>query len=298
MRFRSTFVAFALFATSFATSLPAAAGYYIEQENILPNPATMQPMKGMVKSWREGRRLKQENPATNETVIIDLDKQQVVGINRGNQTYWKLDVPRYRKLAAFTLLAMGLTPNADGTVNVPDPLFVKTGQTATIEGRKAYEVKVAAQPPPGLLQAGISTSTSVWLSDAVPCTMEQRIEELRISLGDPDGKAYAGLYAQWEKLKGYPIQMVTTVSTPKGSVVSSQTLLTFREMKVPLSEFDIPKGFALVDDPITQMERMAAQAQGPAGIHAPLKGPGSSGAAPAVAPAVAPAPDPKQRKLP
>ena len=31
----------------------------------------------------------------------------------------------------------------DGGIVVPDPLFVKTGQTATIEGRKAYEVVLA-----------------------------------------------------------------------------------------------------------------------------------------------------------
>ena len=93
---------------------------------------------------------------------------------------------------------------------------------------------------------------------------------MRLALGDPKDPSFRAFFAQWLELKGYPVQNVTSVMTPKGRIMSSETLLTFREMPIDPKEFVLPKGYTLTEDPITQMQRMMAQAQTPAGIGAPL----------------------------
>jgi hypothetical protein len=260
----------------------ARGGYYMEHESIVPNPVTFQPIKATVRSWHDGKRFKRESPVRNEVVIIDLDKREVVGLNPSAKTYWKLSPDRYRQLALLSLVVMGVQPRPDGGVDVPDPLFVPTGTTGLVEGRKAYQVKVAGKLPPGV-------DTEVWLSEEIPLTTEKLIDELRLALGDPRDPSFQQFFAQWRSLKGYPVQNVTTVNTPKGRIVTSETLLTFREQKFDAAEFAVPKGYTLTEDPITQMERLAAQA--PAGIHAPLKRPASPGQAQPGA--SLPAPDPR-----
>jgi hypothetical protein len=255
------------------------AGYYMEQEAILPNPVTLQPITSTVRSWHEGRKFKRENPIRNEVVIIDLDKREVTGLNPSQRTYWRLPAERYRQLALVSLVVMGVTPRPDGSIEVPDPLFVPTGVRAQVGGRSAYQVKVQGKLPPGI-------ETELWMSEDVPLTTDTLVNELRMALGDPKDPSFQQFFAQWHALKGYPVQNVTTVNTAKGRVVTSETLLTFREQKIPASEFDVPKGYTLTEDPITQMERLAAQQAGPAGIGAPLK-PRTPGALPP--------PDPRTR---
>ena len=258
------FAAVAAVAAIAAIAAPAAsAGYYMEHESVMPNPATFQPMKATVRSWHDGKRFKRENPIRNEVVIIDLESRMVVGMNPTQKTYWKLPAERYRQLAMLSLVVMGVTPKPDGTIDVPDPLFIKTGQTAVVEGRKAYQVKVLGKLPPGV-------ESEVWLSEEIPLTTEKLIAELRLALGDPKDPSFELLFGQWRELTGYPIQNVTTIMTPKGKVMSSETLLTFREMPIDPKEFLIPKGYALTEDPISMMERLMAAQQGPAGIGAPL----------------------------
>jgi hypothetical protein len=241
----------------------ARAGFYMEQEAVMPNPVTFQPVTATVRSWHEGKKFKRENPMRNEVVIIDLDKSQVVGLNATNHTYWRLPADRYRQLALASLVVMGITPRPDGSIDVPDPLFVATGERAKIEGRDAYRVKVQGKLPAGV-------ETELWMSEDVPLTTESMVNELRMALGDPKDPSFERLYAQWKELKGYPIQNVTTVNTARGRVITSETLLTYREQKIPDAEFDIPKGYTLTEDPITQMTRLAGQQAGPAGIAAPL----------------------------
>ncbi|HEY1098871.1 MAG TPA: hypothetical protein VGF99_08075 [Myxococcota bacterium] len=257
-------VALAVVVATLSTfSVDVHAGYYMEHESVMPNPATLQPMKATVRSWHDGKKFKRENPIRNEVVIMDLDKKEVVGINPSAKTYWKLPAERYRQLAVVSLIVMGISPKADGSIEVPDPLFVATGATADIEGRKAYQVKVQGKLPAGV-------ESEVWLSEQIPLTTQKIVDELRLALGEPKDPSYQQFFNQWLALKGYPIQNVTSVMTPKGRVTSSETLLTFREMKIDPSEFALPKGYVLTEDPITQMERMMAQ-QNPAGIGAPLK---------------------------
>jgi hypothetical protein len=260
---------------------PAArAGYELVHESVMPNPATLQPMTATVRSWHEGKRFKREAPMRNEVIIIDLDKREVVGLNPGARTYWKLPAERYRELAMVSLIVMGIKPQPDGSIVVPDPLFLATGQTSTIEGRKAYQVQVQGDMPPGV-------TTEVWLSKDLPLTTKKVVDQLRLALGDPKHPSFQSLFRQWEALAGYPIQNVTTVVTPRGTIVSSETLISLTEKKIDAKEFEIPKGFTLTEDPITQMERMMAQGQVPAGIGAPLKsGPRTQ------QPGALPAPDP------
>lgn len=256
-------------ALAFAVAAPSVkAGWYLEHEAVLPNPADMtKSIKQELHTWHEGKKFKRESPLRNETVVIDLDKGEVYGINATKKTYWKLPTAKYQQLAVLSLIVMGVKPGADGMPIVPDPMFSETGATATIEGRKAFEVKVAAQLPPGV-------TTSLWLSKDVPVGTDQLVEQMRLSLGNPTGAAFDALFRQWGSLKGYPVQNVTTIKMPNNqTITTSETLLTFREMKIPASEFAVPKGFALVTDPITELERAAAQmqqAQPAVGIGAPL----------------------------
>lgn len=256
----------------------ARAGVYMEHEAILPNPADMtKSIKQTLHSWHEGKRFKRESPLRGETVIIDLEKREVVGINEQQKTYWKMPADKYQQLALMSLVVMGVQVGPGGQPVVPDPMFAPTSKTSTIEGRKAVEMKVTGQLPPGV-------STSIWVSKDVPVKMASLVEQMRISLGDPKGAGFDQLFAQWGALPGYPVQNVTEIRTPKGTITTSETLLMVQERKIPDDEFQVPKGFALVTDPVTELERQAAAANGPAGIGAPLQ------QRPAVPAAAVPAP--------
>lgn len=268
MRFRSAaLVALAAVLAPVLLSAPAHAGYYMEHEAVLPNPQTMQPIRATIRSWHEGKRFKRQSPMRNEFVVIDLEKGEVVGINEDNRTYWKMSSDKYRGIALMSLMAMGVRPQPNGDITVPTPLFKKSGQTAEIAGRKAYEVQVAGALPPGV-------TTSFWLSKEVPIPIGKMVDELKMVLGNPKEPGYASLFEQWSVLDGYPVQSVTTIRMPQGgTLTTSETLLVYREEEIPASVFEIPKGYALTTDPVTQAEeamRKAMQNQPPAGIGAPL----------------------------
>lgn len=256
-----------LLVVALLASSAAHAGLYMEHEAVLPNPADMsKSIKQTLHTWHEGKRFKRESPLRNETVIIDLDKGEVYGVNTQKKTYWKLPAAKYQQLALLSLVVMGVKLGPDGQPQVPDPMFAETGQTAVIEGRKASEVKVAAQLPQGV-------ATTIWVSKDVDIPLSQLVEQMKVSLGNPTGPAFDHLYGQWGSLKGYPVQNVTTIRLPTGMITTSETLLTYREMAIPASEFAVPKGFALVGDPITELEKAAAamQPSAAAGIGAPLR---------------------------
>ncbi|MBM4282594.1 MAG: hypothetical protein FJ137_18195, partial [Deltaproteobacteria bacterium] len=195
------------------------AGYLIEQEAVIPNPVTLQPTSTTVRTWHDGRRFKREHPLRNEVVVIDLDKHEVVGLNPAARTYWKLPAERYRQLALVSLLVLGVTPKPDGSVDVPDPLFVPTGAHKLVAGRDAYQVKVEGKLPEGV-------QTELWLSEVIPLTTEVLVDQLRMALGDPKHPSFQQFFGQWRALKGYPVQSVTTLTTPLGRIVTSETLST------------------------------------------------------------------------
>jgi hypothetical protein len=264
-------------------ALPVKAGYYLEHEAVLPNPADLtKTIKQTLHSWHDGKRFKRESPLRSEVVIIDLEKREVYGVNSAKKTYWKMPADKYQKLALMSLVVMGIQIDATGQPRVPDPLFAETKQTATIEGRKAFEVKITAPLPPGV-------QTSIWVSPDVPIDTKQLVSQMRVSLGDPKGEAYEALFRQWGSLRGYPVQNVTTIDAPQGRITTSETLLTAREQKIDPKEFEVPKGYALVVDPVTELEKKAQQMQQPAGIGAPLKSQSGTPVGP-----ITPAPD--QRK--
>jgi hypothetical protein len=250
------------------TSGNAHAGYYMEHEAVLPNPQTLQPVRATIRSWHEGNRFKRQSPMKNEYIVIDLDKKEVMGINEDARTYWKISSDRYRGLAMMSLMVMGVQPTQDGGIVVPDGLFKKTGTTGEVAGRKAYEVKINGALPPGV-------STTFWLSKEIPLPISSMVNQLKMTLGDPKHAGFQRLYDQWNALEGYPVQSVTTINTPRGRVVTSETLLVYRDEKVPLSQFQVPKGYSLTTDPITLAEQAAMQQMGkaPAGIGAPLGAP-------------------------
>ncbi|OGQ25778.1 MAG: hypothetical protein A2138_27470 [Deltaproteobacteria bacterium RBG_16_71_12] len=266
-----------LLAAAMALHAPAAsAGTYLEHEAVLPNPADLsKSIKQVLHSWQDGRRFKRESPLRGEVVIIDLDKKAVFGVNESRRTYWKLSTERYQRLALMSLVVMGVQLGLDGNPVVPDPMFTPTGNKALIDERwHAQEMKITAALPPGV-------ATSIWVSSDVSLPLAQLVSQMRVSLADPKGAAYETLYRQWSSLPGYPVQNVTTVQTPNGLVTTSETLLTFREMKIEPSVFEVPKGFALVTDPLTELEqRMQAGGGAPAGIGAPLKPPAPPTGAP------------------
>ncbi|MFZ9888439.1 MAG: hypothetical protein ACO3JL_13130 [Myxococcota bacterium] len=252
----------------------ARAGYYMEHEAVLPNPQTMQPQRSTVRSWHEGRRFKRQTPMTNEFVIIDLDKGEVVGINEDLRTYWRMPSARYHQVSLMSLMVMGVTPTADGGIATPPGLFKKTGQTAEIAGRKAYEVEVQGKLPPGM-------RTTFWLSTEVPLPMARMVEQLNFALGEPKHPGFQDLFAQWRSLEGYPVQSITSMRFPQGGVITtSETLVLYRDEKVSPSVFEVPKGYSMTTDPITLAEQalqQAKQGQPPAGLSAPLVTPPAQG---------------------
>jgi hypothetical protein len=273
-----------ILASVFLASAPAFAGYYVKSEIVIPNPQTGKPLKGTTEMWREGKKIKQTAPLREDIIVIDGDKREVVGFNKVAKTYWKMPFDRYQKMAQTQLVAVGIIPNPDGSFKVPKKLFEPTKQKATISGKNAYETKVKAsiKLPPQMVQAGqpssIETIIAVWLTEELPLTEKDRVDEMRLQLGDPKDPEFENLFVVLGKSKGYPVQTTTTVKAPTGEIQSSSTLLTFSEQALSDKDFAVPEGFSLVEDPITQLERAMQQ---PAGLQGPLK------AAPAPAPAQA-----------
>ena len=243
----------------------ARAGMYTEEELVVPNPADMtKSIKQVVHTWSDAKHLKQDVPQLGGTVIIDLDKGQVLGVLDGKKQYWKMPLEKYRdQLAVIALAGFGVTPNPDGSLQVPNNLFTETKNVATIEGRKATEWTVTSSSLPGL-------TTSVWVSTEVPFDAKVAVAQLRLQLGDPKKPGFEDFFTQWGGLGGYPIQYVTTVRMQQSQIVTSRTLLTALEKDPAPGTFTVPKGYALVEDPLTQLQRQAAAQQKPVGIGAPL----------------------------
>ena len=238
---------------------PVSAGYYLEHQTIMPDPVTKEMKTHTVRSWHEGKRFKRENPMRNETVIIDLESNTVYGLNKTNKTFWKVTPEKYKQLAIVTLLVMGVQVTPQGGIMVPENMLTPTGKVMTIEGKEAYEVKVNNTSLP---QAqGMTMETSFWLSRDVKIPIEKMIDELRIALNNPKGEQYKRLFNQWRDLDGYPVQSVTTVKTPQGTMVTKETLKTYKRKKIPATEFTVPKGYTKTVDPITQLEQMGKQLQ-------------------------------------
>jgi hypothetical protein len=177
-----------------------------------------------------------------------------------------MPLAQYRdQLAVIALAGFGVKPNPDGSLAVPQNLFNPTKKEAVIEGRKATEWTVSTPSLPGL-------STSVWVSADVPFDSKVAVSQLRLQLGDPKKEGFEDFFSQWASLGGYPVQFVTTVRTQQAQIVTSRTLLTALEKDAPAGTFAIPKGYALVEDPLTQIQRQVAAQQKPVGIGAPLSG--------------------------
>lgn len=257
-------------------SSPARSGVYLEHEALMPNPAEPTKLiKETVRTWYEGRRMKRESPLRGETVVVDLEKGEVFGFHDRRKTWWRMPAQRYQSLALGALEVMGIQIGPDGQPRTPEPLFVETRQESTIEGRKAREVKVASPAVPGV-------TMTLWISKDRGLPADALEQQMRLSMADPQGPAFDALFRHWARLDGFPVQNVTTVRTPSGTLMSSETLLRVRAEKIPASAFGVPQGFALVDDPLTERERSQGP-QAPFGIAAPL-GSAPSTPAPATAP--------------
>lgn len=248
---RGLVVVCALVLACLGPAAAARAGLLLEHEAVMPNPANPSEMiRATVRSWHEGRRMKRESPLRGETIVIDLEKREVYGIHEQNRTWWKMPAERYQQLALGSLLVMGVKMGPDGQPRAPEPMFVATQREAEIEGRRAREVQVASPGAPGV-------TMSLWISKDVGLSPRVLEDQMRVSMGDPRGVGYDALFRQWGALDGYPVQNVTTVRTPQGTLTTSETLLTVRALQVPDSDFAIPGGFALIDDPLTALERAA-----------------------------------------
>jgi hypothetical protein len=254
----------------------AHAAVYMEEELVVPNPADLsRSIKQVVHTWSDPKHLKQDVPQLGGTVVIDLEKGQVFGIIDQRHQYWKMPVDKYRdQLAVIALAGFGVAPDPKtGALTVPQGLFVQTTNTATIEGRKAVEwtVTPATGPDGKPLLAGVTTS--VWVSQDTPFDAQKSVALLRLQLGNPTKPGFEDFFAQWGALGGYPVQLVTTVRTQQAQIITSRTLLTVLEKEAPAGTFAVPKGFALIDDPLTQIQRQIAAQQKPVGIGAPLNAP-------------------------
>ena len=246
----------------------ANAGFYLEHEAVIPNPQTQAPTKIKIRSWQEGTLFKRESPQQKEEIIINTKKGFVYGVNHNAKTFWKLSTDKYKALARMSLLVMGVgfDPQTQA-ISVPDGIFTKSGKTATIAGNKAYEVTVGGALPQGIQQ-------SFWLSKDVPASMKNKVSELKASLGFPKDAEHQKLFAQWMALEGYPVQSVTTMTLPQGTIITSETLIKCEKRKFKSSTFEVPGGYSLTEDPITlaqrAMQEQMARQQQPQGLTAPL----------------------------
>lgn len=255
-------------------STPAQAGWVLEHEMVMPNPQALQQPGAVginktvttkIRSWHEGRRLRKETQQQGETVIIDMEAGVVRGMNANSKTYWEVSAEKYRRISMISLLVLGVQATPEGGLLVPDPLFQATGDVATVNGRKAFEMRVNGNLPANM-------KTSVWLSEEVKVPISKLVAELKLSLAEPKSPGYQKFFKQWANLEGYPVQTVTTVPTPQGTLITSETLLSYKQQKIPASMFQVPKGYTKTVDPITQMEAVQKQLMSkPAtGIGAPL----------------------------
>ena len=272
--FRKTFIlgahvrtrTIALFmAVSLSSSPAALAGYYLEHEAVVPHPQSGQNIRVTLRTWLQDAKLKRRSPLQDATIVVDLTKGTVTGVNDKQRTYWTMSAERYREFSASSLLIFGISPRPDGGVDVPPQLFEATGQEAEIAGRKSVEMRVRGKFPAGV-------QTDIWVSKDVPLSPKTWAEQLRLVLGAPSHLSYQNLFRQLTALPGYPVQTVTTVKTPQGSAISSETLVTVREETFPAAAFEVPADYKRILDPVTVAERnkMKPQKVAPMGIDAPL----------------------------
>lgn len=240
----------------------AIAGTYLEYETIFPNPVTGKPVKSLVRSWREGNKLKRESPMRNEMIIVDFEQKKVFGVNDKNKTYWEMPASEYQYIAVQSLPAFGIAVQPDGSIGVPDPLFRVTGEQGEVAGHAAQEYKIAAKNRQ-------TQDMSLWISSDIPLKGADMAWEMKMILGDPAHPSYQKFYQAWEKMPGYPVQTVTTLHTSQGDIIAAETLVTCRSEKIPMQQFLVPKEYQKIDNPMVMLQK-AAQKPAPVGLDAPL----------------------------
>lgn len=236
-----------------------ARGVYMRIEQVQPNPVTRKPLTATFDTWQDGARFRRDDPISGRHLVVDADAGVAMGISPRTKTYWSIEAAAFQALLRPSLVALGMQFDAAGNPLVRDPLFVRTGKTGEIAGRKAFEVT----------PAGGAGHTHIWVSKDVPLTPGEIAANMRASLGAPKGPAYDALFAQWRALGGYPVQSSTVGRGPSGVEVNAETVLDIKRAAVDPTLFQKPAGFRRIADPLHRMQR----SEGPPvpGIGAPLK---------------------------
>ena len=212
-------------------------GYYIEEEMTSPPIFGMAGENTLTRTWILDDKIRRDEEDKLQTTIIRSDLGQIWIINHRDTTYREVSQEMFQGLAMIGLMMFGVTfDSLTGEPIVPDPLFQKTGSTRQIGKWSAREYVVV---PKG--EGSIPNSMkrlSLWLSRDAGLDSRIYSRMMRKMFGDL-GSDYDDFFRQLESMEGYPV----LVETRMMGMEMKQKLIGIEERNIPLSLFDIPKGY-------------------------------------------------------
>lgn len=232
---------FLLGQATFAEDLP---NVYIEEMLTAP-PAPGQPaFNGIIRSYIAGKKLKKVSPGGNEEIIYRGDLKKVYILNPMRKVYIEMPMDQMRTITEKSLNMY--VPTKDGVPQIPDELYVKTGNTKKIGQWNAYEVEVKA----GQVMPDTQTTTTMWISKETGFDHNFFVSLFKLTMGDEVSPHLKKLFEKMTNIDGYPVQTVTTTSYMNQNYTTSITVLKIERKKAfEDSVFEIPEGYSKVEAP-------------------------------------------------
>jgi hypothetical protein len=195
------------------------AGYYYEQQNVNSGPQGEK--TSISKTWITNGKIRIDNGKT--ITIIDTAKNHIMNINLNQKTYSEMTIDQLREMVSMGMKMMKqMMKSQNNGIEI-----TLTGEKKVINEYPCYKVFID--------MFGIKTVS--WYSEKIniPKEVYSEITKLRMDKNDFDALVNN---PEFKKIKGFPVETITTMNFMGMNVKTTTKLLKFSEMKIPSSIFN------------------------------------------------------------
>ncbi len=208
------FVLILLVSTSFIF-----AGYYYEQLSVNSGPQGKKTVTSI--TWVTNGKIRVDNGKS--IIIIDLAKNHIMNIQPDKKTYSEMTIDQFREMVS---MGMKMVKQMMKSQNKGIKITL-TGEKKVINEYPCYKVIMD--------MFGIKTTS--WYSTKVNIPKELYAEVSKMMMSKEDFDSMIN-NPEYKKIKGFPVETITTMSFMGMDMKTTTKLLKFKEMKIPSSIFN------------------------------------------------------------
>jgi hypothetical protein len=227
-----------LFPASFTSA--AEVGYFLEERAIVSSPGS--PADTFYNQiWLGNNKFRRMQGENDEITIGRLDQGLFWMVNSKEKSYFEADLKTLQQFGQFALVMIGAQMKDDGSLYIPDDLYIKTGEKQTIASWEAEKVVLNSK----YSGKGILNNCTMWISQETTIPQGLFSKQMLTIVGG-ETACVKGLLKVWKKLGGYPVSIET-------EMMGITTILTTTKIeKVSLSEdfFTLPEGLKKIANPM------------------------------------------------